>query len=285
MDHVALQQVDKKGGTSFFNTMLENRSPETDDILAVSRAKKLLEIHKNETMEVEIQESVIKCVRANHHIVKLSFDHDFSDSNEDIKKIKSWIYDRMRSNCLNIQVNKGEKCLLVNFEDERSATLFASSNFDEIQLNCGAKMLTNNYELDEKKVKIWRPATGYIDVMDLKASMGRYGQVEEFYEQRNGDNRKGSFIVAFANIEVKNRILEEKRIFIGKQLMKIDNYVKNLNKNNTTAKVSLMLRISNIPAGTTEFWAKGMMKNMNADFWHIPIAKNGLKMRCLIASF
>ena len=65
--------------------------------------------------------------------------------------------------------------------------------------------------------------------------------------------------------------------------MKIDDYIKaSIANPNETKK--LVRRISNIPPTTTEYSISEMIK-LKSIFWHMPVAKNGIKMRCIIANF
>ena len=73
-------------------------------------------------------------------------------------------------------------------------------------------------------------------------------------------------------------------IFIGKVLLKIDDFL--VGQQPALPKdEKIMIRISNIPGSTTEFSVQSLMKQMGSIYWYIPSAKNGLKMRCVIAVF
>ena len=234
-------------------------------------------------MEVETQKSV-KVVRSDHHLVKISLTNVSQSIENAAEILKTVTFRRLKINlisCYAIKESNSYMCVIESLED---SSLFAAFDFSVEGLFCETKLLTRNEELDKRKVKLWRPAYGNIDLKDLNSYLTKYGEVDESYELRSNDTRKRTFVIAFKEISAKHEILKQSSLFIGKILLRVENYFTGLQDNNMKEE-KFLLRISNIPASTTEFSVQTLMKQMKSNYWYIPTAKNGLKMRCIVASF
>ena len=66
-----------------------------------------------------------------------------------------------------------------------------------------------------------------------------------------------------------------KYLFVGTHLKKIDDDIKNPISNANDFK-RLTLRISNISANTTKYLINETMARIKSNFWHIPVATNGI---------
>lgn len=259
-------------------------SPQKIDESAGSQAVINNSEDNNNSMEVENNHEVIKVGKQEQHLVKLMFDDELTEVEIKTKTIKKIIFEKLQSNYINNYANTQTRSFFVTFATAEEAIAFANFDFKSVEMNCSTKILTHNEELDKRKVKLWKPSTSAIKGNDVKAYLERYGEMEEFYEVRTTESRKRTFVVAFKEMEAKLRLLKRSSIFIGKDLIKIDDF---LIGSNTTAIKSerFTIRISNIPATTTEYLIAGLMDKMKSNFWHIPVAKNGIRMRCVIASF
>lgn len=237
----------------------------------------------SEPMEMEIQDSYVKVVKANQHLVKLSLKDEPENYNIILEKVKKVIFDEMKTIYITIYFHKKERSICCTFENGETARAFANFDFKRVEIDCHTKMLTDNSELDKRKIKLVRPSTGRLNVTDLKSSLCRFGEIDEFYEIHSNE-RKRTFVIAFKDDESKMSIIQHEHIFLGSNILKVEDYVKGINENHPQIE-RLTLRISNIPASTTEYNIKPLMENMKCSFWHIPVAKNGYKMKCVIAQF
>lgn len=245
----------------------------------------VLSIGRDDQMEVESQVSAIKVGREVQHVVKIEFQQDLIDISGQITKIKHLIYNQIKGNCLQVVVNKEKKSISFWLESEEEAKRFCQLKLNEFSIDAEPKMITNNPDLDSRKIRLSRPATGKISALELQESIGRFGEIEEFYECSNRNGRKRSFVVAFKSMEDKRQLLFHETVFIGKNLMKVSDYLSTQDKSKDFIKGPPSLRVSNFSSGINEYVVRTLMKNMGASFWHMPIAKNGYKMKCIIASF
>ena len=239
-------------------------------------------VSETDAMEVENLEFT-KVVHNDHHLVKLIVREEFASENS-MSKIKELAFVKMKINVVNIYFMKESNSFMCLFESAEDARLFSNFDFIAEGIECETKILTKNEELDKRKVKLWRPSYGNVELNDLRSYLMKFGAIDEAYEVRSTESRKRTFIVAFKEQDAKQELLRKTSIFIGKTLLKIEDFIVGQQSASPKDK-KLMIRISNIPASTTEFSVQNLMKQMGSIYWYIPTAKNGLKMRCLIAVF
>lgn len=159
-----------------------------------------------------------------------------------------------------------------------------SYDFAKHNIRVIPKLLTNNQELDAKKVKVTRPSTGKIDTEQVKHTMAAYGQIEEMYEVRGNPNKR-TFVVAFENAGDKIKMMTKSTVFIGSNHYKVENYIRGPQEiSDIEAKRALTIRLANIRNSNTEFSVKVLLNQMRASYWYIPVSDHGIKLPIVIAS-
>ena len=194
--------------------MISKISPENNVDTAVPQAVNRPNSIVTDSMDMEIQESTIKVVKANQHLVKLVLNNEPEKYEVVIEKIKKIIFENLKSNYINIYFHRNERSICCSFENGEIASAFANLEFLHVGIDCVAKMLTDNAELDKRKVKLIRPSTGKLNINDLKSSLIRFGEIDEFYEIRTNE-RKRTFVIAFKEEESKRCILNHDHVFLG----------------------------------------------------------------------
>ena len=120
-------------------------------------------------------------------------------------------------NILKASVYQSKKTILLSFETIEELKAVTSFNFQEKGLNLEMKILTNNNELDSRKVRLTRLSTHRLNNNHIQQVVSRYGNIEELYEIK-GNPRKRSLIVAFETNKDKSNFLRKDTIFIGSEL-------------------------------------------------------------------
>ena len=142
----------------------------------------------------------IRTVKTGQFRVKVTFE-DVEDADQRIKTVKNVIFEKLKSNCVSIHASKNGTDVFVALETAKKATALDNFNFEDLNVKVSTKLLTNNDELDKRKVKLWRPSTAPINTNDLKHFLRRYTEMEEFDEVRSTESRKRIVIVAFSELE------------------------------------------------------------------------------------
>lgn len=235
-------------------------------------------------MECESNEDPIRVARTAQQIVKVVFSYAFANPNEIIAKIKSIIFKEIKGNCIHVFIDSQARAISFGFETEEEAINFCALKLQEHGIDAVTKLITNNPELDSRKIKLSRPSTGHFNANDIHESIGRFGEIEEFYESRTASGRKRTFIVAFRQTESKKQILCHETLFVGKTLMKVADFEPGLTKVEVPVKLPC-LRVSNFAGRLNEYVVKDLMKQLGASFWHMPSSKTGFPMKCIIATF
>lgn len=231
-------------------------------------------------------ETIFALTKATQHLLKFACASSTENElKEWFKEMKKLIIQELKINIVKATVNYGKKIFYLSFEDEMDLKKVVNFKFEDKGIRMTATILTNNQELDSRKVRITRPSTHAISSELIQNTLGKYGIVDELYEVKNS-TRKRKFIVAFSTTEEKNNFIKQGKFFVGSDLYRIEPYVKGPASKETNAMISnLTLRIGNINNNNTEFSVKTLMEGMRAKYWHIPIAKNGTKMPAIIAIF
>lgn len=121
---------------------------------AVPQANTHQEEHSEMLMECENSNDLIRISRASHFAVRLSLEDDWNNVNDGINLIKAIMFEKLKINFIKTFIDKNPKNLMVFLETENDAIALATFDFSTIDLKCNPKILTNNYELDCRKVKI-----------------------------------------------------------------------------------------------------------------------------------
>ena len=222
--------------------------------------------HEGKQMEVDEHDGSTLCrdrqevmilSKAHHHLVKLSyFERNEEVFEANFLRIQKICNEELKINLLSCKTDLKKEFYVLSTETATDVEKIASCNFIEKGIPVTTKILTNNKDLDNRKVKISRPATGKINIEQVKQQISAFGFIEEFYEIRS-NSRKRSFVVAFTSISGKIELLKRSILFIGTLLYSIENYVFDaLESENTTMKKPAMLQIANISNSNTEFTVK-----------------------------
>ena len=239
---------------------------------------------KEVSMECESLMETIKTLRTSQHIVKLIFNEEFNNVQAEIDKVKKIICEVVGGNCLQIYTNIKMKSISFCFESEAELNKFCEINLSEYDVQTQIKKLTNNPELDLRKVKLSRAAGDKQNAMDVHDSIKRFGDIEEFYENGIRGTGKRSFIIAFKDMESKKRLLCHENIYCGKKLLRVSDYDLSFVRSEVQEKEPA-LRITNFSNGLNEYVVKDLMKTMQAVYWYMPISKKGHRMKCINVIF
>ena len=129
-------------------------------------------------MEVEAQKAV-QVMKSDQYLVKVAFMNAIQNKENVIEIMKEIAFEKLKINIVNVyQINESNNYICI-FESSDDSRLFASYDFLRENMSCETKLLTKNDELDNRKVKIWRPAYGNIDLKDLKCFLTKYGEIDE----------------------------------------------------------------------------------------------------------
>ena len=84
--------------------------------------------------------------------------------------------------------------IVISVDLKNEAKKMTEFSFSENEVPSTIKILTNNMELDSRKVIISRPAIVRINLEQVKQNLLSFGNIEEFYEIISNP-RKRSFVV------------------------------------------------------------------------------------------
>lgn len=239
------------------------------------QANKTIKDNDDKMIECQNDTKTIECNQASKRIARIQLGTNPKTFVNEISTIARVIRDKMKINLTDFLPCKVDRTITCFLENSEELEALIKYYFKTDNTECTLKQLTNNLELDSRKIKIWKPDTGFTDKTFVKKLLGHFGVVEEFYRGNKPNARKTVFLVVFANVENKLKMLRMKRVFIGKQLFKIDNYLAEPKGNLCAIGPKLRFRVSNFAGNVDEFSVKNLMDNMRSVYWQKPTGMRG----------
>lgn len=218
------------------------------------------------------------------HPQQVQFNENLGNVEAKSDEIKKVVFGLIKGNCLQLYADLANKTISVVLENEEEMDRFCAVKLQEHGIDGHAKKITHNPELDMRKVRLCRPVPGNFNSMDLRESLRKFGQIEEFYDTKPLGVENKSFIVVFISMEAKKQLLCLEYLFCGKNMLRIQDFDTSPTWYEKSA-VTTGLGISNFTKRLNEFMVRDLMKTMQASFWYRPIAKNQYQMSCIIAEF
>lgn len=139
------------------------------------------------------------------------------------KTINNHVFEVLKINFLTVKLNVAKHTVHLSTETEQDIQRIANSNFEELGIPAIAKILTNNYEFDSKKVKIFHSSPVKIDMKQFRACVSIHGGIEELYEAKV-NSRKWIFIVALNTVDEKTEFIKKISLLVASQMFQVEEY-------------------------------------------------------------